>query len=256
MINIFKNKKTRALILIMCALVLSGVIISYFYYRDINDSIDPRILAARTLYDRYNEYASLNQLDSVFILMDSIEAIYAATDHYRNSYEIGVLHNNRAASYLTMALYPVDSGNITRKQDSLINFAEDAVYRSIEIYNQWIKVFDNKSEEEIKELISDEFLTGLGAYNDDQKNKFLNSRIKEIKESQVETGRRLSVSYTNLGIIFRHRLQYDSAAMYYKKALDLWDRNLTAENNLNILLGKPLKKRNFIQKLFPPDRNK
>lgn len=255
MIGILINKKTRALILIMCALVLSGVIISYLHYRNINESIDPRIVAARKLYDRYNEYARLNQLDSVFILMDLIEAIYTATDHYKNSYEIGVLHNNRAASYLTLALYPVDSANITRKQDSLINVAENAVYRSIEIYNQWMKVYGDKNEQEIKELISDEFFTGLELYNDDQKNKFLNSRIKEIKESQVETGRRLSVSYTNLGIIFRHRLQYDSAAFYYKKALDLWDRNLTAENNLNILLGKPLKKRNFIQKLFPPERN-
>jgi hypothetical protein len=49
-------------------------------------------------------------------------------------------------------------------------------------------------------------------------------------------------------------VDYEKAINNYQKAIDLWDQNLTAENNLNILLGKPLKKRNLIQKLFPPKR--
>jgi hypothetical protein len=47
---------------------------------------------------------------------------------------------------------------------------------------------------------------------------------------------------------------YDSAAFYYNNAIELWDRNLTAENNLNILLNRPQKKRNLIQTLFPPEK--
>ena len=35
---------------------------------------------------------------------------------------------------------------------------------------------------------------------------------------------------------------------------ELWDRNLTAKNNLNVLLGQPMEKRNVIQRMFPPDR--
>jgi tetratricopeptide (TPR) repeat protein len=251
--ELFKNKKTRALIVIMSALVLSGVAISYSYYKNINESIDPRIVKARTLYEKYNVYAQKNEFNSIFSLMDSIELIYTDFDHYKNSYEMGVLYNNRAASFLTMALYTDDIAKTD--QDSLINLAEFAVKKSIEIYNQWLKKFQNKSPIEIEGMILNDFYTGLENYNTDQKNKFIKNRINEISDSQAETKRRLSVSYTNLGIINRHKLQYEAAANCYKKAIDLWDRNLTAENNLNVLLGRPMKKRSFIQKLFPPDRD-
>lgn len=252
--ELFKNKKTRALIMIMGALVLSGIAISYLYYKNINESIDPRIVKARTLYEKYNLYAQSNEFDSIFLLMDSIELIYTNFDHYKDSYEVGVLYNNRAASFLTMALYTNDIKEID--QDSIINLAEIAVKKSIEIYNHWLGKFQNKSLIEIENIISNDFYTGLEKYNADQKNKFLKNRINEIQDSQKETKRRLSVSYTNLGIIDRHKLLYESAANCYKKAIDLWDRNLTAENNLNVLLGRPIKKRSFIQRLFPPDRDK
>lgn len=252
--GVFQNKKNRVLILSMGALVFFGISISYFYYKSVNESTDPRIVDARTLYEKYNRYAQNNEFDSIFSLMDSIEWIYTSVDHYKNSYELGVLYNNRAASYLTMALYS-DSVEINY-QDSLINLADIAAKKSIEIYTMWLGIFQDKSLDEIEKMISTDFCTGLENYNPDQKNKFLKNRVKEIQESQTETKRRLSVSYTNLGIIERYRLQYEEAANCYKKAIDLWDRNLTAENNLNILLARPIKKRSFIQKLFPPDRDK
>ena len=252
--NLFGNKKTRALIIIMCALVLSGIAVSYFYYGNINRSSDPRIVEARTLYEKYNVYAQHNDFDSIFWLMDSIEWIYTSFDHYKNSYEVGVLYNNRAASFLTMALYT--GGIEIKEQDSLIMLAEIAANKSIEIYQNWLDRFQDKSPEEIERIISTNFYAGLENYEAKQKNTYLKNRIVEIQDSQTETKRRLSVSYTNLGIIERHKLQYEAAANCYKKAMDLWDRNLTAENNLNILLGRPIKKRSFIQKLFPPDRDK
>ena len=70
-------------------------------------------------------------------------------------------------------------------------------------------------------------------------------------EGIKETPRRLSVSYTNLGIMYRFREDYENAALSYKKAMDLWEDNLSAENNLNILLGRPLKKRSLLRKIFP-----
>lgn len=252
--NPFGNKKTRALIIIMCALVLSGISVSYFYYGNINKSTDPRIVEARTLYGKYNVYAQHNNFDSIFWLMDSIELIYTGFEHYKNSYEVGVLYNNRAASFLTMALY---SGGIEiKEQDSLIHLAEIAASNSIIIYQNWLERFEDKSAEEIEQIISNDFYAGLENFEAKRKNTYLKNRVKEIEDSQTETKRRLSVSYTNLGIIERHKLQYEAAARCYKKAMDLWDRNLTAENNLNILLGRPIKKRSFIQKLFPPDRDK
>jgi len=252
--NLFGNKKTRALIIIMCALVLSGIAVSYFYYGNINRSTDPRIVEARTLYGKYNVYAQHNDFDSIFWLMDSIELIYTGFEHYKNSYEVGVLYNNRAASILTMALFG-DRMEI-KEQDSLIHQAEIAATKSIDIYQNWLERFEDKSAEEIERIISTNFYEGLEKYDTKQKNTYLKNRVKELQESQTETKRRLSVSYTNLGIVERNKLQYEAAAKCYKKAMDLWDRNLTAENNLNILLNRPIKKRSFIQKLFPPDRDK
>ena len=164
-----------------------------------------------------------------------------------------MLYNNRAASFLTKALYTNDIELTV--QDSLIGQAEISANKSISIYLQWLEVFQDKSEEEIGKLISANFYSGNENFSENQKTKYLENRIKEIQESQIETQRRLSVSYTNLGIIYRHKLLYEDAANCYKKAIDYWDRNLTAENNLNILLGRPIKKRSFIQKLFPPDRD-
>lgn len=252
--SLLGSNKTRALIVIMCALVLSGIIISHFYYKSVNESIDPRIVEARELYEKYNLYAAQNDLGAVFSLMDSIENIYASYPHYKNSYEVGVLYNNRAASYITLGLH---SDSIDFEiQDSLFLLAEHAASKSVEIYTSWLEDFSEKGSEEIELQISVKFLKGLEVYSEDNKVKFLNKRVKEIQDAQLETPRRLSVCYTNLGVIARQKQDYETAANFYKKALDLWDRNLTAENNLNVLLGRPTKKRNLLQKLFPPERDK
>lgn len=251
--NVFQNKPTRALIFIMCALVVCGIIISKLYYKNINESADPRIVDARKLYENYNIFAQKNQIDSIFYLMDTIEGIYSAIDHYKNSFEVGVLYNNRAASFLTIVQNDSTAGQET--VDSLVNCAEKAASKSIEIYDSWLEVYNDLSYEDIESKITVDFFKGLDQYDSEQKDNFLNNRIKEIQESQTETLRRLSVSYTNLGVIHRQNLQYEAAAKCYEKAIGLWDRNLTAENNLNILLGRPIKKRNFIQKLFPPERD-
>lgn len=250
--SLFKNKTTIALILIMCAIAFTGLLISYIYYKNLNESIDPRIVEARSLYEKYNDYTQSNDFDAIFLLMDSVEEIYKSVDHYKDSYETGVLYNNRAASFLTMAIYSNDLDSIS--QDSLFSLAEISANKSANIYLDWLDKFQNLNEKEIRNLISFEFYSGLEQYDSNKKTKFLKSRLKEIQDSQTETKRRLSVTYTNLGIIYRHKLQYELAANSYKEALDLWDKNLTAENNLNVLLGRPIKKRSVIQKMFPEER--
>jgi len=250
-----QNRTTRSLILTMCALVCVAVAIAYLYYKNINESVDPRIVEARTLYEKYNLYAQNSAFDSIFSLMDEIEAMYTAHDHYQDSYEIGVLYNNRAASYITIALFSEGVSENPGKQDSLINMAELACNRSIEIYQNWLVKFGGKSRVEVETLIANDFFQGLLAYDQEEVDRFFESRIDEVVEAQAETKRRLSVSYTNQGIIYRYKLQYEAAAESYKMAIELWDRNLTAENNLNILLDRPIRKRNFIQKMFPPKKD-
>lgn len=247
-----KSKPARTLILIMGVLVILAVVISRKYYSDLDASVDPRIKPARELYEKYNSYAASNQFDSVFHLMDTIESIYVLTDHYATSFELGVLYNNRAAAWLTLGIFGEYYDDWER--DSLVAMAETAVRTSMNIYETWSKNLGDLDEPQIRQAISDDFTGGLEGYSAEERQKFLKTRIAEITEAQSELDRRLSVSYTNLGIVYRHKEIYDSAALCYEKALELWDRNLTAENNLNSLLGRPQKKRNFIERMFPPER--
>ncbi len=249
---LIQNKTTRALIVIMCALVVTGLGISYIYYQKENKSYDPRVVGARQLYENFNRYAVSSEYDSVFYLMDTLEQIYNSFEHYKSSYEKGVLYNNRSAAYISMFMQDQKSND--SEKDSLLDKAEQAALKSISIYNSWFQNFEGKNEQEIKMLINMDFFLDFDFEKPDLKEIYLEKRVEDILEAQIENKRRLSVSYTNLGMVKRHQSQYDSAALYYKKAIDLWNRNLTAENNLNILLNKPLKKRNIIQKLFPPEK--
>ncbi|MFA5417276.1 MAG: tetratricopeptide repeat protein [Bacteroidales bacterium] len=242
------------LVFIISALVLFTLLIAHFVYKNINESVDPRIVSARTLYEGYNGLAQRNAIDSIYLLMDEIEVIYNSFDHYRNSYEVGVLYNNRAATYLTVALFTDSTLMSKQMKDSLVNLSEIAARKSIQIYEDWLSKYQDKSPEEIDQIASADFYTGLEMYNGEQQSRFFKRRIKEIETAQSETLRRLSVSYTNLGMVYRHRFDYESAAKCYKKAIHLWDKNLTAENNLNILFNKPIRERNFIQKMFPSTR--
>jgi tetratricopeptide (TPR) repeat protein len=244
----------------MIALVITGILIAKFYYGNINKSIDPRVVKARELYAKYDSYAQEGNYYRVFALLDSIESIYRSTKHYEGSFELGVLDNNRAAALLTISMF---ADSIPKEYnpysyltvDSLVTLAESNVLKAISVYNNLATDFSGKSQEQICEIIEQQFLDGLASIDPDLKRKYLEARSKDIEKAVLENNRRLSVCYTNLGIVFRQREQYKQAAEQYKKALELWDRNLNAENNLNVLLGKPLKKRNIIQKLFPPERN-
>jgi hypothetical protein len=249
--GVFKNKSTRVLIGIMGALVVLAIITAKIYYQYENDSVDPRVKPARKLYEKYNAYAQQNAFDSVYYLMETIKNIYQQFPHYRNSYEVGVLYNNLSASFLTQALYHNDS---IEKEKNILN-AEVSVRKSILIYENWKNKYNGLRGDPLHASIEEDFYEGLQETDAQLKTRYVNKRMKEMAEAQEEIDRRLSVAYTNLGLIHRHREHYDSAAVQYLKAIELWDRNLTAENNLNILMGKPLRKRNLIQKMFPPKRD-
>ena len=256
----FLNNSTRAIILIMIALVVIGILIARSYYGNINKSIDPRVAEARVLYARYDSYAQEGNYYRVFALLDSIEDIYKNTKHYEGSFELGVMYNNRAAALLTISMF---ADSIPSRQnpysglsaDSLITLAEVNVLKAISVYDNWLTEFSGKSFEQICEIIKSQFMDGLENITPDLRTKYLEARAREIEKAIIENNRRLSVCYNNLGIIFRQREQYKEAIEQYEKAVELWDRNLNAENNINLLLGRPIKKRNFIQKLFPPERN-
>ncbi len=257
-----KNKPTRLLLMILGGLVVITFFIARTYYQHQNDYVDPRILPARILYENYNKLANQGDLPGIFFLLDSIEVIYKNYPHYQNSFEVGVLHNNRAASLLTLALYRDSLNHFSNGlmkglgKDSLLFLAKEQVLQSIEIYEEWISSYENKDVGEVKELIRKDFPGGSPLFKDRNIEKLIEHRATEILEGCRETRRRLSVAYTNLGIIYRHFEEYEKAAFCYKDALEFWEDNLTAENNLNILMNKPIRKRTFIEKMFPGERVK
>jgi len=250
----------RVLIITMSALVLIVLGIASLYYESQNKKVDPRVIKARELYKKYDDYAANNNYPAVFHLLDSVENIYKKFTHYQKSYEIAVLENNRGAAYLSLAINnsgkPVSLDGVKLlSKDSLLIRSKYHLEKAITIYENWLKTYEKKDEAAIRELIQPNFFIGLNESNQDKANKYMENRIKEIQDAQVENKRRLSVALTNLGIIFRHEEKYLEAIALYEEALELWDRNLAATNNRNILLGKPIEKRNFIQKLFPPEKD-
>ncbi|MBN1950677.1 MAG: hypothetical protein JW801_05710 [Bacteroidales bacterium] len=255
----FKDKKTRTLIKIMSVLALAGILIAYLYYKSLNDSVDPRVVPAREMYAGYNKLVEKSDYKEIFKLLDSIESIYLRWHHYARSYEVGVILNNRAAAYLNMAMLKdsvryTDDNYLHLPKDSLLNLAETEITGSIAIYEDWLKEYAGKSEGEIENRIGNDFSVGLGSYSEKKKERFKKNRVEEMVDAQVEVPRRLSVSYTNLGLIFRNRDMYEDAAHCYIKAINYWDENLDAQNNLNVLLNEDKVKRNFLQKILPPEK--
>jgi tetratricopeptide (TPR) repeat protein len=253
------NKKKRALVFIMSALLILTAGIVFAYYQSKEKYLDPRVRKAREYYDKYDKLGSENDFHGVLSVLDSIELIYNSYPHYKNSYEQGVVHNNRAATYITMAIHYPDSSlsldgiNLLAK-DSLLSLAKINIEEAIQFYEKWLEVFGTMTVNEIRQHIEVSFLKGMDSYSAKEQQKFLKERVEEYSEAKYETKRRLSVAYTNLGIVNRHRKNYKRAIQLYEKALVLWEHNLAARNNLNILQGKPLEKRNFIERMFPPER--
>ncbi len=204
------------------------------------------------MYARYNTYAAGNDYEMVLSLLDSIEEVYASVSHYRDSYEMGVIHNNRASVFLTLALSDTARQEI---RQSYFALAERHLIQGIDYYNGWMTLYGNQSEEEIRAVIEEDFSSDSILVSHDYLGAIIQNRVREIQTARIETPRRLSVSYTNLGIIRRHENQLEEAFEYYVKALELWEDNHAAKNNMNILFGQPPEKQSFFRKLFPPDRN-
>jgi tetratricopeptide (TPR) repeat protein len=86
--------------------------------------------------------------------------------------------------------------------------------------------------------------------------RIIEKRVDDILASKIETKRRLSVSHTNLGIVFRYEEDLEAAKEQYEKAIELWPENHVAKDNLNRLLGLPAEKRSIIRELFYRERTK
>ena len=255
------KRSTRTLILAMLVLVVLSTITAKVYYSRINQGVDPRILPARMGYKTYNEKAQISDFTGILNILDSIAFYYQQVPHYQNSYELGVAHINRAATFMTVGLH-IDSlrvshslgfmKNLTKK--GLLDLAEEELNKGIQIYSDWNYKYQDLDIQELTSDLRKNFYLDFDEYPAERQEQCFKARLKELETAQWENDRRLSVAFTNLGIIYFQRDNYTQAAEYFNMALELWGDNLNAENNLNSMLGRPLVKRNFIQKMFPKER--
>ncbi|MFC2101478.1 hypothetical protein ACFLS7_00620 [Bacteroidota bacterium] len=247
------SKPTKILILILILIVGIGITFAWLYYRYENAAEDPRVKEARLLLEQYDGLMQEGKFDEGMVLLDSIELIYQTVPCYTESFEMGVIHNNRGSAWITLALYNTDDS--MRKAEMLV-LAEKEVRLSIASYQSWLSRFDRMPSGELISEVEHCFTEQDPSFADFDYKRIVDKRVEDLKLAKVETPRRLSVSFSNLGIIQRHQYQPDSAIQSYIQALKLWNRNPTAKNNLNTLLGREAEDESILRQLFPPDRRK
>ena len=247
------TKKVLAMTLTITATIVLG---SYFYYEDSNSAEDPRIMPAKTLLLKYDKQLESYEYIQALSLLDTMLDIYQNTPGYESSYEIGVLLNNKAIVYLV----ELETDLLTGKKidqtamNKILQTAANYTRQAIALYEKWLADIGDLSKAQIKERIAPYFNADDPAFAGMDIRKVLKKRVKSIQDAQIETPRRISVSLTNLGVINRYLGELEEARKNYEKAIALWDRNYTAQDNLNILLNQPVKKRSMLSRLFPPER--
>lgn len=240
------------------AVVLIMLCYAVWHYSKINDSEDPRVTQARQLLRKYEKGLESDQYGEAMSILNAMETIYLKTPGYEKSYEIGVILNNKASIYLVkletrlLTGEKIDRNEIIDELSPALRYTKEA----IQIYENWLSVMGTLSPEEIDEKIRPTFYSDDPALKEVNIDDVIEKRVNDLILAQVETKKRLSVTYANLGVIDRYRGELLEAKKNYKKAIALWDRNYTAKNNLNVLMNKPVVKPSIVDRLFPPERTK
>ncbi len=255
----FNNLSGTVKVLIGClCLTIVIFIVSFIYYGNINSAEDPRTLPAKKLLLQYDKQLDENQTSEAHDLLNSMLNIYLALPGYKDSYEVGFVYNNIASVYLVQ----LETELLTNKEltkDALVmnlDLASNFTQKSIKNYEQWLVEMDTLSESQIRKKIAPFFDPDDPAFKETDFDKVLDKRVDEILLAQIETKRRLSVALTNMGVVNRYQGNLELSKANYEKAIKLWDRNYTAQDNLNILMNQPVQKRSIITRLFPPEKDK
>jgi tetratricopeptide (TPR) repeat protein len=252
--NIFKiSNQTKKVLVGIFIIICISLAVAYIYYDSKNKAEDPRIVHTKFMFRQYDQLMKENKFSSALPLLDSIEIILNKVPGYKESYEPGIVYNNRGSAYLSIALYATkDSTERLR----LLEIAKTNIDSAIAIYNKWSDKNGTLSKEELSKYIKPFFDENEVTFKGKKYTNILHKRVEDLVLAQKETPRRLSVCFTNLGIVQRHQYKQKEAVESYIKAIKLWKDNYTARNNFNVLMGKPPKDRSIIDQLFPPDKNK
>ena len=248
------TKGTKVILAITFSVSLLAVLFAFFYYSNLNKSEDPRITKAREFMLQYEKASGTRTSLEWFPYLDSAGAVFKSLPDYESSFEEGLIHNNKCSALLLMAIY--DSAIFETEKSNLLALSLAYCDSSIIIYRNWIREWAGLSREEIADKLRPLMKEDHPAFREQNFEIFFSRRVDNQVTATIETPRRLSVSFSNKGTIYRHMMKTDSALTCYRMALSLWKDNRTAANNLRVLLGGEPIKPSLIESLFPPDKNK
>lgn len=248
------TRGTKVVFGITFTISLLGILFAFIYYSRINRANDPRIDTAREIIAEYDRLSAGLDLGGRMILLDSALQNLNQIEAYRNSFEPGVVYNNKCSALIVEALY--NESVAEEEKAILLGLAMKYCDTSILTYKGWLQRWQYASSAELKALAEMEMDPGDLAFKGRNYKNLLNQRHKSLIEAQIETPRRLSVALSNKGIIFRHLMMPDSALNYFSQALELWGDNRPAKSNLEVLFGGEPVEPGIIEALFPPDRKK
>jgi hypothetical protein len=250
--NIFPiSNQTKKILIGIFIIVGISFLSAYIYYNGKNKAEDPRIVQTKYLFREFDELMKENKFSSALPLADTIEFILVSIPGYLESYEPGIVYNNRGSAYLSMALYSTEDST---EKIRFLELAEKNIDSSIVIYNTWMDKYGTLSRDELSEYVKPFFPEDEDAFKGKNYKKIFQKRVADLVLAQKETPRRLSVCYTNQGIVLRHQYKQNEAVNCYIKAIKLWKDNFTARNNFNVLMGRSPRDRSVIDQLFPPDK--
>ena len=248
------TKGTRVILAITLSVSTVAIIFAFFYYRTINRAADPRVKKAGEYLQLFDKVSGSKESIDSFYLLDSAAAVFSSLPDYRQSFENGVIYNNKCSSLLINAIY--DTSISENEKNVLLSLSIKYCDSSIAVYKKWLADWEDLTPQEIERRIKPYMQPDDLAFKGFNYDRIISRRIKDIGLAGIETRRRLSVSLTNRGMIFRHMMMPDSSIKCYTEALELWEDNRIAKSNLNVLMGGEPVKPGIIESLFPPDRRK
>ncbi|MBW2011684.1 MAG: hypothetical protein JRI32_08630, partial [Deltaproteobacteria bacterium] len=131
------TRGTQRLLAVMVFISIAVFMVMFFYYRDINRSEDPRVIEAKTGFEKYNQLMQENQYGLALDILDNLEKIYDNTPGYKDSYEKGLVYNNRASVYLIKVETDHLTAGDNRDAEKIKQYLKSArkyTQKSIDIY--------------------------------------------------------------------------------------------------------------------------
>ena len=117
----------------LCIFIFVGLtILGFRYYK--NADLGEVENQSRILYGEYEKFRTNKDYKNIFSTLDKLEKLYLSIPGYERSHELGVVENNRGASYLAQALSMLSK----KDQEILLKQSKSHLKKALEVYKHLI----------------------------------------------------------------------------------------------------------------------